>query len=201
MKKLLFITVLLILIPGMILQAQDVQARLDEASSSYESGNLENARFALQEALNELNQVIGKEILDLLPTEMNGMAKVEESDNVTGSGAGFAGLYVNRSYALDTTASSSIEIVSDSPMLASINAMMTMPAFMSSDPNQKRIKIGNYKALLTKDSDDQGMVSYDIQLPFGSSLLTFSTEGINDEDEVIDMVNSLPIDEMVKLTQ
>lgn len=200
MKKLLFITVLLILIPGMILQAQDVQARLDEASSSYESGNLENARFALQEALNELNQVIGKEILDLLPAEMNGMAKVEESDNVTGS-AGFAGLYVNRSYALDTTASSSIEIVSDSPMLASINAMMTMPAFMSSDPNQKRIKIGNYKALLTKDTDNQGMVSYDIQLPFGSSLLTFSTEGIDDEDQVIDMVNSLPIDEIVELTQ
>jgi hypothetical protein len=200
MKKLLFITVLLILIPGMILQAQDVQARLDEASSSYESGNLENARFALQEALNELNQVIGKEILDLLPAEMNGMAKVEESDNVTGS-AGFAGLYVNRSYALDTTASSSIEIVSDSPMLASINAMMTMPAFMSSDPNQKRVKIGNYKALLTKDTDDQGMVSYDIQLPFGSSLLTFSTEGIDDEDQVIDMVNSLPIEEIVELTQ
>jgi hypothetical protein len=200
MKKLLFITVLLILIPGIILQAQDVQARLDEASSSYESGNLENARFALQEALNELNQVIGKEILDLLPAEMNGMAKVEESDNVTGS-AGFAGLYVNRSYALDTTASSSIEIVSDSPMLASINAMMTMPAFMSSDPNQKRVKIGNYKALLTKDTDDQGMVSYDIQLPFGSSLLTFSTEGIDDEDQVIDMVNSLPIEEIVELTQ
>jgi len=200
MKKLLFITVLLILIPGMILQAQDIQARLDEASSSYESGNLENARFALQEALNELNKVIGKEILDLLPAEMNGMAKVEESDNVTGS-AGFAGLYVNRSYALDTTASSSIDIVSDSPMLASINAMMTMPAFMSSDPNQKRIKIGNYKALLTKDTDDKGIVSYNIQLPFGSSLLTFSTEGIDDEDQVIDMVNSLPIDEIVKLTQ
>ena len=200
MKKLAFGTVLLVLITGINSLAQDVQARFDEAKSAYRSGNLENARFALQEALNEINQVVGKEILNILPSEMNDMSFVETSDNVTGTSAGFAGLYVNREYAGENC-EASVEIISDSPMLASINAILTMPAFMGSDENQKRIKVNNYKALLSKDIDDQGIPTYDIQLPSGNLLLTFSCTGIQDEDEAIGMANSLPIDRIVKLTQ
>lgn len=202
MKKILFaITVILIIIPGIQGKAQDVQANLNEARSAYQSGNLENARFALQQALNGINQEIAREILALLPSEMKNMPVVEGSDDVIGTSYGFAGLYVTRSYARDTTASSSVEIVSDSPMMAGINALLTMPAFMSSDPNQKQIKINNYKALLTKSMDDQGVASYDIQLPFSNSLLTFKCTGIQDENEVIGMVNSIPVDKIVKLTQ
>jgi hypothetical protein len=202
MRKILFaITTLLIIISGIQVKAQDVQANIDEARTSYQSGNLENARFALQQALNSINQEIAKEILALLPAEMGDMPMVEGSDDVSGSSYGYAGLYVNRSYAQDTTASSSIEIVSDSPLLAGINALLTMPAFAYSDPNQKQIKINNYKAMLTKSEDDQGTVSYDIQLPFSSSLLTFQCTGIQDENEVIGMVNTIPVDKIVKLTQ
>jgi hypothetical protein len=202
MRKILFaITTLLIIISGIQVKAQDVQANIDEARTSYQSGNLENARFALQQALNSINQEIAKEILALLPAEMGDMPMVEGSDDVSGSSYGYAGLYVNRSYAQDTTASSSIEIVSDSPLLAGINALLTMPAFAYSDPNQKQIKINNYKAMLIKSEDDQGTVSYDIQLPFSSSLLTFQCTGIQDENEVIGMVNTIPVDKIVKLTQ
>lgn len=202
MRKILFaITTLLIIISGIQVKAQDVQANIDEARTSYQSGNLENARFALQQALNSINQEIAKEILALLPAEMGNMPMVEGSDDVSGSSYGYAGLYVNRSYARDTTASSSIEIVSDSPLLAGINALLTMPAFAYSDPSQKQIKINNYKAMLTKSEDDQGIASYDIQLPFSSSLLTFQCTGIQDENEVIGMVNTIPVDKIVKLTQ
>jgi hypothetical protein len=202
MKKILFIiTVILIIISGIQVNAQDVQANIDKARSSYKSGDLENTRFALQQALNSINQEIAREILALLPAEMNNMSMVEGGDDVSGTSYGYAGLYVNRSYALDTTASSSIEIVSDSPYLAGINALLTMPAFAYSDPNQKQIKIKNYKAMLTKSMDDQGIASYDIQLPFSSSLLTFHCTGIQDENEVVGMVNTIPVDKIVKLTQ
>ncbi len=200
MKKTLFGIVLIILIPGTGLLAQDVQARLDEAKSAYQAGNLENARFSLQEALNEINQVIGHEILDLLPSELGGMTIVETGDNVTGSTAGFAGLYINREYSGENR-EASVEIVSDSPLLAGINSLLAMPAFMGSDQNQKRIKVDNYRGLLTKDSDEQGMVSYDIQIPHNNLLLTFHCSGIPDEDEVIGMAGSLPVDGIVKLAQ
>jgi hypothetical protein len=111
---------------------------------------------------------------------------------------GFAGLYVNRSYTGENK-NASIEIVGDSPMMAGINALLSMPAFMSSDPNQKRIKVSNYKALLTKSADDQGVTSYEIQLPFSSSLLTFRCTGVQNENEVVGMINTLPVDKIAKL--
>jgi hypothetical protein len=201
MKKILFtITVTLVLLSGIQLYSQDIQANLDEARSAYQSGNLENARFALQQALNAINQAIGQEILGMLPTSMGGMAKVEDGDNVTGTGMGFAGLYVNRSYTGENK-NATVEIVSDSPMMAGINALLALPAFMSSDPNQKRIKISNYKALLTKSTDDQGIDSYDIQLPFTNSLLTFRCTGIQSENEVVGLANSLPVDKIAKMAE
>ena len=201
MKKILIIlTVAVFTFQGAFLNAQEVTASLDEALSSYKSDNLEDARFALQGALNGINQAIGKEILAILPDEMNGMSKIETGDDVTGVNIGFAGLFISRSYTAEDR-NASIEIVSDSPLLAGINTILAMPGFMTSDENQKRIKIEGYKALLTRNTDSEGMVSYDLQMPFSGSLLSFQCEGIEDENEVIGMANRIPVDEIVAITR
>jgi hypothetical protein len=199
MKKILLaITVVLTLLCGRNIYSQDVQTNLDAARSSYQSGDLENTRFALQEALNLINQAIGQEILGLLPASMGGMEKTADGDNVTGTGVGFAGLFVNRAYA-GGNKNASVEIVGDSPLMTSLNALLAMPSFMTSDPNQKRIKVGTYKALQTKSTDDQGIVTYEIQLPLTNTLLTFKCTGVQNESEVTGMVNTLPVDKIAKL--
>jgi len=201
MKKILILlTLTLLTVPGAIAKAQEVTASLDEALSSYKSDNLENTRFALQGALNGINQAIGKEILAILPDEMNGMPKIEAGDDVTGVNTGFAGLFISRSYTSEDR-NASIEIVSDSPLLAGINTILAMPGFMTSDENQKRIKIEGYKALLTRNTDNEGMVSYDLQMPFSGSLLTFQCAGIEDENEVIGMAGKIPVDEIVAIAR
>ena len=201
MKKIqILITIAVLTIPGTFISAQEVTASLDEALSSYKSDNLEDARFALQGALTGINQAIGKEILAILPDEMNGMSKVEAGDNVTGVNTGFAGLFVSRSYSAEDK-NASIEIMSDSPLLAGINTILAMPGFMTGDENQKRIKVEGYKALLTRNSDSEGRVSYDLQMPFSGSLLTFQCAGIEDENEVIGMANRIPVDEIVAITR
>src|SRR4030042_3332821 len=133
-NRLITFAALLMLAPVMNVRSQDVQASLDAAVTSYKSGDLDNARYSLQQALTGINQAIGKEILLLLPSAMEGMVSEEAGDNLTGTSYGFSGLFVSRSYAGENT-SASIEIISDSPMLSGINALLTMPAFMSSDPN------------------------------------------------------------------
>ncbi len=201
MKKILFLLIIAVFaIPDAFISAQEVTTTLDEALSSYKSDNLEDARFALQGALNGINQTIGKEILAILPDEMNGMSKVETGDDVTGINTGFAGLFISRSYTAEDR-NASIEIVSDSPLLAGINTILAMPGFMTSDENQKRIKIEGYKALLTRNADGEGMVSYDLQMPFSGSLLTLQCDGIEDENEVITMAKKIPVDEIVTITR
>ena len=200
MKKLIISTLMFVLLLGINVTAQDVQEKLKEAQTSYSSGDLENARFALQQALQGINQAIGKDILALLPDNLGGMNKIEANDNVTGVTAGFAGLFVNRNYKGEIK-EASVQIMSDSPMIAAINAMLAMPSFINSDPNQKRIKIENYKALLTKNVNDQGVVSYNVQMPFGSSMFTFSSTGISEENEVTALLKSIPVDKIVKTAE
>ncbi len=199
MKRLLFI-IASILLMSITASAQEVQIRLDEALSSYRSEDLENARFSLQEALIGINEAVGQEILSVFPAEMNGMNKVDENDEVTGMNVGFAGLLVHRSY-IGEEGEASIDLISDSPMLAGINTILAMPGFMTSDPNQKRVKVSNYKALLTRNEDDTGKVSYDLQVPLNSSLLAFQCSGIEDENEVLDLAELIPVKRIVEILE
>ena len=199
MKRIQIIIVVALIASALTRAQDDVQPLLDEALSSYRSEDLENARFSLQEALNEINKVVGDEILSVLPAEMNGMSKVEQDDDVTGANMGFASLFVHRAYK-DESRQASIDLISDSPMLAGVNTLLAMPGFMTSDDDQKRIKVSGYKALLTRNENDMGQISYDVQVPLNSSLLTFECEGINNENEVLEMVNSIPVEQIIKIS-
>lgn len=197
MKKLIICAVLalhLFVIQG---YAQDISGKLDQAKASYSSGDLENTRFALQQALQEINQIIAKEILEMLPAEMGKMQKLVSDDSYSGGVGGFAGITVHRNYKSDVS-NIGVDILGDSPMIKAINTMLAMPGFMTSDPNQKKIKVAGYKALLTKNTDDQGIVSCTVQLPFDNSLLTVNTNGIADENELIGMLNTIPVADIAK---
>lgn len=180
--------------------AQEVESKLDEAQSAYRAGNLEAARFALQQAINEIDLAIGREVLELLPTSMGQMVMVQADDQVGSAGMGFAGLYVQRYYRSEGDASADLQILADSPLLAGINAILALPTFLG-DSNQKRIRVGNYRSLLQKSEDSSGHVTWDIQVPFGSSLLTLQVTGVESEQAVIDMANTIPVDQVARLIQ
>jgi hypothetical protein len=200
MKK-LFIIATFIALPLLALQAQDMDARLNTAKSEYKSGNYENARFELQQALMEINQAVGRDILQMLPDNLAGMDKIEDQDNVTGvSNNMFGGLFVNRYYK-DENRNASVEIVGDSPMIGSLNVLLNMPNFMVSDPNQKRIKVDGQKALLTKSEDSEGGVNYQVQMIFSSTLFTLNCFGIDSENEVLAMLDRIPFKEIMQLAQ
>jgi hypothetical protein len=182
-------------------KAQDATAKLNEAENAYSSHNLDGTRSALQDALNEINKAIGKEILDILPTKFSDISYNEKDDNVTGS-AGFAGLYVNRTYGTSVGKNAKIEIMGDSPLVTSINAILSMPMLMgSSESSGKKITINGYKALLKKNSGDNQNVSYTIQIPLNQTMLTFSVNGIPGESDVINLANTIPIDKIMKIAQ
>ncbi len=201
MKKSIYITAMAIFcMLASNASAQDATAKLNEAEASYSSKDLENTRYALQQALTEINKAVGKDILDLLPKAISGLDVVAKEDNVSGAG-GFAGLFVNRTYGQGEK-TVKIEIISDSPMLAGLNAMLAMPMIMgNSDPNQKRMKISGYKAVLQKSTSDETNVSYTLQIPLNQALFTLHVKGIPAENDVISIANGLPLDQIAKLAQ
>jgi len=195
--KTLILTILS-LVSGISLYAQNFNKNLATARTAYSAGKLEDSRFAMQQMLQELDLMAGKEVLKILPEKMETLSVNTANDNVSGA-AGFAGAVIHRDYgSADKTAS--IEIISNSPLISSINAILAIPFIgRGGNGNQKIIKIEGYKALVQKNDADSKS-SYDVQVPMGSTLLTLKAEGLT-EDAVVKFASTLPMSDIAKKLQ
>lgn len=199
MKK--FNLVLLFQATVFVTLAQDFDKNITAASASYSSGNLQDSRFAMEQALRDLDMAIGKEILKVLPTKIGPLAAIEKEDNVSGSG-GYVGLYVQRHYGADPK-KGSIEIINNSPMINSINAVLSMPVIggMMRDENQKMIKVQGYKSILNKNvNSDTGKTNYELQIPMNNTLLTLKMNDTN-EGEITAAANTIALAKIVQMAQ
>ncbi len=184
-----------------VVSAQDFDKNLATARASYSSGNLENARFAMESMLRDLDMAIGKEILKMLPTQMGSLKANVTEDNLTG-GTGVAGLFVQRSYGADPR-QADIEIINNSPLINSIGAMVNSPMLsgMMSDENQKVIKVQGYKSLLTKNVNmETGKTNYELQIPLTNSLITLKLDDTN-EGEITGFANTIPLPKIAQISQ
>ena len=176
-------------------QDAELSSHLSEAKSSYNSGDHESARFALQQSLVELDKIVGREILLKMPGQVSGMSANENDDNVSGSGFGYTGVYIHRDYGNPEAKNVNVEVITNSPMLGMVNSFLTNPLMMGmSGSDQKVVKIKSYKALVSKQDDGEGnVVGYDIQVPISDSMITFNCEGITNENEAVQIANQFDI--------
>lgn len=198
MKKAIYLFIIL-LFPAASF-AQNFSQNIAAARSSYSSGDLEDARFAMQQMLNDLDMAIGREVLKMLPSKMGAFTSNASNDNVTAN-TGLAGVIIHRDYGSGEKAFN-LDLMSNSPLIASINAILSIPFIGNSgDGTQKVIKIDGYKGMLQKSVDEETKkTDYTLQIPIGSTLLTFTAPDAT-EDEVIRMANTIPLSEITKLVQ
>jgi hypothetical protein len=197
MKKCLIVISVLLVQQGW---AQEFNAALSTAKTAYSGGKLEETHFALMQAMQELDMIIGREVLKILPVKMENRSAKTTADQVV-SNVGFIGATIHRSYG-DAPELTEVDIISNSPLIASLNAFLNMPMMggMMKDANNKTIKVQGYKARLTAEDRSEGGKNYEIQVPLGSALLTFRANNTT-ESQATAMVNSLPLQQIAKLIQ
>ncbi len=198
MKKLLIPTLVLFTSHAF---AQDFKQEVATAKASYKSGKLEDAHFALQQTLQALDITIGKEVLKLLPEKLGTLQVNTKDDNVAGN-VSFVGATIHRSYGAEPQ-KAEIEIVTNSPMLGTLNAFLTSPLLggLGSDGKSKVLKIQGFKSRLTKeDQTDQSKPSYKLELPMSNALITLQVNNTTDS-EILAMANTIPFDKIAKLIQ
>jgi hypothetical protein len=198
MKKIIILNICMAM--AMAASAQDFKTSVTTAKSSYASGKLEDAHFALQQMLSELDIIIGKEVLKLLPTQMDTMRTNSAEDNVTGN-ISFVGATIHRTYGKGIK-KAELDIINNSPMLAALNAIISAPLMgMFNDGKTKILKVQGYKSRLSKEEDsDTGKPSYKLEMPFSNALLTLKVNN-SSEAEILSMVNTLALDKISKLIQ
>ena len=197
MRKIFYLFIFI----GTAAYSQDFNKNVATAKSSYGSGDLENARFAMEQMLRDLDIEIGKEILKLLPAQIGALKSDPKSDNLSG-GTGYAGLFVQRSYGASPK-SGQVEIINNSPLINSLQTILTAPILggMMRDENQKQIKVQGYKALLTKSvNSETAKTNYELQIPMNNTLVTLRMDDTN-EQEITAAANNIPLAKIVAIAQ
>lgn len=182
------------------LTAQDFDKNLATARSAYSGGNLEDARFAMQQMMNDIDLIIGKEVMKLLPAKLESRNANTKNDNVTAN-TGLTGVVMHRDYGANEK-TAVLDIMSNSPLVGSLNAILSLP-FMgnSGDGSQKVVKVHGYKGVLQKEVDTETNKSnFTLQIPMNATLLTLTVNDSN-ETEVLRMANTIPVQQIVKLVQ
>jgi hypothetical protein len=133
-----------------------------------------------------------------MPSKMGDKSVNTKADNVTGS-SGFVGVIIHREYGTVDSTNAEIEIISNSALITSINAILSVP-FMGASGDNKIIKVSGYKALVEKVTGPNERADYQVQLPLNDSLITFKSPGAS-QDYVIKMANTLPVSDIAKMLQ
>ena len=196
MKKLI---IFVFILPAIQSFSQDFSTDIASAKTAYSAGKLEDAHFALLQAMQEIDLIIGKEVLKLLPEKMD-MHTVNTSDDNVTSNAGFIGTTIHRSYGVEKNVD--ISIIGNSPLVATLNAFLNTPMLggMMSNGNNKIIKVQGYKAQLQKEDNGSGQTNYSIQIPLGNSLITFAGKNCTDT-QIMAWANTMPLQQIAKLVQ
>lgn len=179
--------------------SQEFAKDINAAKTSYASGNLADAHFSLEQAIQELDMIVGKEVLDILPKDFNGIASDQKQDQVTAN-VGFVGATIHRQYG---DKGSQVEIISNSPMIAALNSFLNMPILggMMRNSTTKVVKVNGYKSRLEKDGENgDGTSNYTLQIPLKNALITLTAKGM-DENKVLSFANSIPVEKIAALIQ
>jgi len=184
-------------------RAQEFDKQIADAKSAYEAGNYEESRYAVQNALHEIDIKIGQEVLAVLPDKINDMAYDPADDQVTGSGTDFVGLYIERQWGTSDAQNLEFSVISDSPLMATVNTFLALPMIMTgSDSNQKKIKVEGYKAMLEKKVDENNTVTgYSLMLPYSNALLQLNYNGSTTEEAFMAMVKQIPVTKITEISQ
>ena len=178
----------------------DFKTQIATAKKSYTAGKLEDTHFALQQALQELDMIIGKEVLKIMPQKIDSLNANPKDDHVAAN-VGFVGATIHRSYG--TQRNAEVEIINNSPMVNTLNAFLNsgMLGGMVRDENTKVVKVQGYKSRLEKQGDNaNGKPNYHLQIPFSNALMTVTANGMT-EEQVLALANSFPLQDIAKLVQ
>ena len=183
---------------GLIATPPDVNKNLSEAETSYKAGSYGEARYAVQQAMLGVEMEIGKKVLEAMPESVSGLAKVQEADQVTSSGYGWAGLTIHREY-LNDDKQLTVTVANNSAWMSAVNMYLANGGYSQTtngEQNWKQTKVKGHKAIIEYD-DNTG---YKLSVPLGqTSLIVWEGVNLGSEDDMMAAANSFDIDGIKKM--
>lgn len=181
---------------------------IEEALQLIEQKDYQMAQLSLQDAINDLNNLIAGQIADALPDEINGLSSTGDAD-ISNASMGMlgGGMQIAKSYSNSAKPENmaEIQILANSPLLTSINMYLTNPSMLG--PEYKSVRVGNIRAILKTEMeeyyDDKNQTkeirSSELQIPLTRTLITINLHGFASEADELSFANKLDIPKLKPL--
>ena len=204
MKSYTFLFVMLCFSVQLTAQSQ-AETYIREAQTYLAAKDYKQAQMSLQDAINDINNVLAQQISESLPNEINGL-KASGDNNVNTAAMGImgGGMQISKSYRHDTKKENDadVQIIANSPMLGAINMYMTNPAMMGQ--GAKSVRVGTRRAILKSEMStyyaDNGssmqIRSTEIQIPLTQTLITLNLRGFASEADELAFAGKFDLEKL-----
>lgn len=152
--------------------ADIVPGQIEAARAAYQKNDLARTAKALEAALSDIHDRLGKALADTMPPV--GAGWQADPPEIQGLGQVGGGLVVTRAYGKGE-ASLNASLFLDSPAVEAAAALFANPAATAAQPNMKRVKVGAEDALLRFDAATK---AGEVTIILGNRIL-LSIEGDN----------------------
>lgn len=132
--------------------ADSVPAQIEAARAAYQKNDLPRTAKALEAALSDIHDRLGKALAETMPPASPGWQA--DPPEVQGLGQVGGGLAVARAYGKGE-ASLNASLYLDSPAVDAAAALFANPTAAAAQPNMKHVKVGAEDALLRYDSSNK----------------------------------------------
>lgn len=176
----------------------DVAQQLNDIDKAYNTGNFNDARFAIQQALLGVELQLGKQLLQSLPNEISGLPKDTLQDKVISTHWGWDNMNMQRVY-VKGDKQLTITIGNNTAYAGVLDMYFNNGYFQNAntaDQKVKQIKIKNNRGIIKYD-DREG---YTLLIKLGQTGLV-TCQGINfsNEQEITEAINTIDIDNIKKI--
>lgn len=203
MKTYLF-TIALLAFGLQIMAQSQAETYIKEAQTYLAAKDYKNAQMSLQDAINDLNLMLGQQIAESMPNEINGLVASDDASNSGGMNIPGVGMTISKSYRHPTKKENDaeVQILANSPMLAAMNMYINNPAM--SGQGYKSIRVGTRRAILKSEMSDfygdgggsKQIRSTEIQIPLSQTLITINLRGFATEAEELAFAGKLDIEKL-----
>jgi len=174
---------------------------IKEAQDFLKTKEYKQAILSLQDAINDINMMVAKQVADSLPAEINGL-KAEGEAEVSAAALGMigGGMQIIKRYRNETKTENDaeVQIMANSPMLATLNMYLTNPTMLG--PGYKSVRVGSNRAIAKTDMQDDGngnkTRSTEIQIPLGQTLITIRLNGFATEQDELAFATKLKLEKI-----
>jgi hypothetical protein len=172
---------------------------IKEAQEFLANKEYKQAQLSLQDAINDINNLLAQKLAESLPAEINGLTEDGEAEI---SAAGLAmvggGLQIIKRYRNEAKEGqdAEVQILANSPMLSTMTMYLSNPGMLGS--GYKSVRVGTNRAILKSEVQDFGekIRSTEIQIPLGQTLVTIQANGFATEQDELAFATKLELEKI-----